>query len=622
MRIREEDWRPVGVESLENLAEDVVRSNDNKLVIAGPGAGKTELLAQRAHFLLSTRRCPHPKRILAISFKRDAAKNLQDRVRLRSGDDADRFDSMTLDSFAKQIVDRFYLALPEEWRPRANYLVRTSSVSVDEARAWLLAGLVPQDFAAPNYRTMSRAGLIAEMDLFEHSVPLPYDGANAFVQDWGRRRWRELLARPVNEPSLSFAMLSRLAAYLFRVNPRIKIMLQTTYSHVFLDEFQDTTPSQWDVVTSAFGDSNSQMTAVGDSKQRIMVWAGADPLIFQKFTTAFHPGEPVRLVRNYRSVERLVQIQHAIAQIVEEGTARPVTATDNEAEGTCEIWAFQSQEDEAAQVADFIESQLNNGYEPRDICVLARANVGTITARLENALRAKGISLRDESLLQDLRAEPITSIVVNSIILGTQRRNAAAWISLTNALSAVTGLGGEGVELERLAISHKQTVEALFLIGEDISGWPERIVALVGEDRYRAYFGQYMNGTYLERVIRELGEALAVSYANAGNMETLIADFVGENIVPAMSIHKSKGLEFKTVIFLGLEDGQWWNFGEQPDEEKRAFFVAFSRAIETVLFTYSQVRDNRFRNNDRTSQRSISGLLDTLRQAGVEEVRK
>jgi DNA helicase II / ATP-dependent DNA helicase PcrA len=102
--LSEEKWTPVGVNELESSADAAVRASGNSLVVAGPGAGKTELLAQRANFLLVTGKCPPPKRILAISFKRDAAKNIGDRVKRRCPEYADRFDSLTLDSFAKSIA--------------------------------------------------------------------------------------------------------------------------------------------------------------------------------------------------------------------------------------------------------------------------------------------------------------------------------------------------------------------------------------------------------------------------------------------------------------------------------------------------------------------------------------
>src|SRR5580700_11121276 len=122
-------WRPIGVESLEPVAERAVRASSNALVVAGPGAGKTELLAQRACFLLQTGMCEWPFRILAISFKRDAARNLSDRVRLRCSHELSaRFDSFTFDSFAKRLVDRFRGALPQPWCPAKNYELRLSDL--------------------------------------------------------------------------------------------------------------------------------------------------------------------------------------------------------------------------------------------------------------------------------------------------------------------------------------------------------------------------------------------------------------------------------------------------------------------------------------------------------------
>jgi superfamily I DNA/RNA helicase len=121
-RVRPEDWTPIGVDELEANAITVVRSTGNRSVIAGPGTGKTELLAQRAAYLLQTGTSPAPQRILAISFKRDAASNLGARVRKRCHrQHAGRFDSMTFDAFAKGLLDRFGQALPERWRPSPDY---------------------------------------------------------------------------------------------------------------------------------------------------------------------------------------------------------------------------------------------------------------------------------------------------------------------------------------------------------------------------------------------------------------------------------------------------------------------------------------------------------------------
>ena len=101
-----------------------MRSSDHRAVIAGPGAGKTELLAQRAVYLLQTGNCPAPRRILAISYKRSSARTLAERVHARCHhSDAARFTSMTFDAFAKSLLDRFGQTLPRRWRPRPDYAI-------------------------------------------------------------------------------------------------------------------------------------------------------------------------------------------------------------------------------------------------------------------------------------------------------------------------------------------------------------------------------------------------------------------------------------------------------------------------------------------------------------------
>ena len=101
MRIVEQNkWVPCDGIELEKNADFVARSQDNILVVAGPGAGKTELLAQKASYLFQTNICSEPQKILAISFKKDAAENLKKRVAKRCGKEVEnRFISMTFDAF-------------------------------------------------------------------------------------------------------------------------------------------------------------------------------------------------------------------------------------------------------------------------------------------------------------------------------------------------------------------------------------------------------------------------------------------------------------------------------------------------------------------------------------------
>src|ERR1039458_1413491 len=116
--VQAEQWTPTGIAKTEPNALAVVHSRNNRSVIAGPGSGKTELLAQRASYLLQCGVCVMPRRILAISYKRDAARNIAQRVSARCHpEQAHRFDSPTFDAFAKSLLDRFGQALPQARRP-------------------------------------------------------------------------------------------------------------------------------------------------------------------------------------------------------------------------------------------------------------------------------------------------------------------------------------------------------------------------------------------------------------------------------------------------------------------------------------------------------------------------
>lgn len=89
--------------------------------------------------------------------------------------------------------------------------------------------------------------------------------------------------------------------------------------------------------------------------------------------------------------------------------------------------------------------------------------------------------------------------------------------------------------------------------------------------------------------------------------------YEGLHAVPLMTVHKSKGLEYHTVMFVGLDDGAWFNFRKQSAEETAGLFVAFSRAKQRVIFTYCAARGTRAQ---------IAPLYDLLKQAGVQTIKK
>lgn len=140
-------WQPADGLTLEPNALRAAKEHERCLALtAGPGAGKTEMLAQRADFLLRTGTCRYPKRILAISFKVDASKNLKERVQHRCGKDlASRFDSYTFHAFAKRIIDRFRPMLTGDDALDAGYKIGDKKVTREQIQ---FSDLVPLSTAA------------------------------------------------------------------------------------------------------------------------------------------------------------------------------------------------------------------------------------------------------------------------------------------------------------------------------------------------------------------------------------------------------------------------------------------------------------------------------------------
>lgn len=119
---------------------------------------------------------------------------------------------------------------------------------------------------------------------------LPFNNEPNNLEEWMiNELWKLFLKGDKDfKPALTFPMISRLAEYILRENPFVLKALRATYSHVFLDEFQDITGVQYDLLKTCFLGSNAVITAVGDNKQRIMEWAGALRNSFELFEKDFN----------------------------------------------------------------------------------------------------------------------------------------------------------------------------------------------------------------------------------------------------------------------------------------------------------------------------------------------
>lgn len=612
--IRPEDWMPDAGITLEEAADQAVRSSDHVLVIAGPGAGKTELLAQKAAYLFQTNNCKAPRKILAISFKKDAAENLKERVEKRCGTDVkDRFTSLTYDAFAKRILDHFLYALPEDTRPLQNYTVNDNEI--------INAAFVKAGYNNPYNLSSSKLKAFYDTTLAGVSLPLRGDSLEVKV-------WRYLLKGFDGRPAaLTFKMIGMLADYIVLTNPKIVKALQLTYSDVFLDEFQDTTAFQYAFVKHCFMSSGTRIIAVGDNKQRIMLWAGALRGIFNRFYEEFNP-EGLRLLRNYRSAPRLVLLQKEMYNALKEKKAE-VIPSEKWASDAGEITLFIAEDEklEALALVEDIKKQLAEGIEPKDMCILCKQKPQDYSPSIIEELEKLGIRARIETEYQDLLKEPIVELTLNILSCAINRKQPQKW---EQVVAAVMDLWN--VDTTQGNTSYEQVQDRLYQLTEQVGAdmksevsaelfqkLIQRIRELLDDAHLKAYFPEYQQGNYLEEQLQKFIKLFCCELIKAGDWTLANESFSGLHSIPIMTIHKSKGLEFSAVYFLGLEDSAFWNFAEQSEQDRCAFFVALSRAKKAVAFTFCNQRTN-FK-YPQQSHKAINEFFELLQKPGIAEVK-
>lgn len=601
------DWLPSDGLILEEDALKAVKDLSNSLVVAGPGAGKTELLAQKASFLIETNSCLKPKKILAISFKKDAAYNLKERVDLRIKQHSSRFSSLTYDSFAKGILDRFINSLPEEYKPVYDYAIDDYQLNAT-VKAFANHGVY-----------------LNSKDKKKHyinqlvNVELPINNNELLGKVW----MTLLKGTNNNRATLTFPMITKLATLILKNNPLILISLRETYSHVFLDEFQDTTNLQYELVKTCFFNTPTSITAVGDNRQRIMVWAGAKVDVFDAYKREFKAVE-YSLKMNHRSAPRLLAIQKIVNNYLQKDEYTPIPSPKwDKNEGTSEVWYFNNAIDESQVIASKIDELITHqNIKPNEICIVVKQSVDKYSKYIIHELKTQGINARNETVFQDLLKEEMVTLIICTFKASLDKYNSDAWIYVWDCKLMFTGLYGSKTEvvIEKLRRDLKEFLKLVKRILHSLTTEEELLILISSVLNFfnlnvlREYYPKYSQGTFINRLSEDLTAHLFKYYQETKDWAMTINRFEGKDSIPIMTIHKSKGLEYEAVFFIGFDDRAFWSFNEQENEDTCTFFVGLSRAKRFLYFTYSETRDRQYHSNQK-----ISILYRMLKESGVVE---
>lgn len=524
--ISAEQWIPADGLTLEPNAMNAAKEQEKCLALtAGPGAGKTEMLAQRADFLFRTGTCRYPKRILAISFKVDASTNLKERVKRRCGSElASRFDSYTFHAFAKRIIDRFRIVLTGD-------------------------NVLPENYSIGD--------------------------------------------RKITGIQITFNDLVPLAIEILKNSSIARNVIRQTYSDVFLDEFQDCTDLQYELIKLAFQGTSARLTAVGDTKQKIMGWAGALEGIFETFAQDFS-AEPLNMYRNFRSKPCLLRLQNKIIQNLDPNSVMPEELLRGD-EGEILLCEFENDVEEAKSIVERISEWISNEKIPlHEIAILVSKQAESYAAVIMKNLEEKNIRYRNEQQLQDISTEPITRLIIDYLLYFYGDREPQSWLRLQEQI--LPFVDDEELEfskhhyLQDFIINQKKIIKKSESASGKFACWRQVISSFLEQlsiETITTLSPDYESESRLREIVNSTITKIQELLEKESDLIKVLKSFLDDQAIRIMTIHKSKGLEFHSVIILAVEKETFWG---DKDAERCAFFVGVSRAKQRLLITYSKER--------------------------------
>lgn len=556
-------WVPKDGLSFDNKSLDIIKSNENIAVLAGPGAGKTEILAQKACFILETELCVWPYNIISISRKRESASNIKDRVSLRCGSVlSERFHSFTIEAFTKSIVDRFMYILPKHEQPDENYKIVFNhwessfpkSLSFDDLTLTAQKIAKASSSLMKSIRATYKYVFIDEFqDLNSHQydfVKLLFCDTNSVVTVVGDTK--QAIMKFAN------ALPDGFQKFELDFKAKLKVIYTNFRSSPELKGFIDCIGHNWWPIES----KNPNTTSLNKTLDK----------------------------KNYSML------------------------------------LFNNEVHEAVQLALKIQYWIDKeGIKPEEIAILFRVNTNCNYSKfISQELLKLGILSINESNVQDHLSEPIGRILIALLSLLTRVRDVKSWECLRDTYLHCRPSGGTDYEdYELNNILEFISKNRYYNDGADKSfdEMLNSVVDFMNEFFYenlRNTWAQYKQGSFMEDtffgLLNELKDARLMSSSWAGAVD-LIA---GVGAVRMMTIHKSKGLEFTAVILIGLEDYSYFrkDFNQKKlDEERSTIFVALSRAKSKLLISCSRNRAH----YGKSKFTHVTSIINDLAQYGLSK---
>ena len=523
-------------------------------ILAGAGSGKTRVLTRR----IARRVLSHeidPAHVLSVTFTRKAAAELRNRLGglgLPSAVNAGTFHSIAYAQLRQRWSDRG-VTPPEILDRKVGFIARlmnarssTAPLDVTSEIEWAKARMIP----AERYPAeAARAG---------RTPPFDADRVASIYAAYEEEKLRRRM--------VDFDDLLRLATRDINADPDYGAARRWKYRHLFVDEFQDVNPLQFELLSAWLGD-NVDLCVVGDPNQAIYAWNGADAGYLEQFDEHFPGATFVELTLNYRSSPQIIGVANTVlntsfdGDLAVAGSRMALHLAPTRGDGPMPtVTSYADETAEAQGIARKVRDAHAPGRPWSDQAVLVRTNAQIPV--FEETLRASGIPFRSRGSVRFLDRPEIRDA------LSGMRRGpgqlAERLTELNDRIEPSTGTSDQPDVAEgALNADREANVLELVRLGREYLGFdPEGSVASFE--------------SWLASTLRS---------DDGGN---------ASNAVDLSTFHAAKGLEWPIVHIAGLEEGFVpIHFAETPvarAEERRLLYVALTRAERVLSLSWTERR--------------------------------
>ena len=622
---------------LEELNESqraaVVYNDGPALVIAGAGSGKTRVLTYKIAYLLENGY--EPWNILALTFTNKAAREMKDRIRNQVGD---RAQALWMGTF-HSIFSRILRAEADKIGFTSNYTIYDSSDSKSLISTIIKEmGLDEKKYKPGHVQSRisnAKNHLVTPMGYASSARLVGDDNAQKipYVRDIYQRYWNR--CRQANAMDFDDLLLN--TYLLFRDFPDVLNRYRMQFRYVLVDEYQDTNQAQHSIVQQLAG-VHQHVCVVGDDAQSIYSFRGADIDNILYFTKMYNNTRVFKLEQNYRSTQMIVNAANSLISKNLRQIHKEVFSEKKEGDALELLQAYSDVEEAEIVARKLLRMKADEKADFADFAVLYRTNAQSRV--FEESFRKKsipykiygGLSFYQRKEIKDVIAyfrmtvnacdEEAFKRVVNypargigNTTLGKMSTAAAQfkaslWNVLCNPVSYQVNVNKS--TLNKL-LAFQQLIEEFQELAESLNAYDlgaqivrsSGILADVCQDNTPENQSRRENIEELLNAIQDFCN----TRQEEGNKAVHLSDFLSEvalltdqdaqdddnDKVVLMTVHSAKGLEFKNVFVVGMEEGLFPSLmgGDSPralEEERRLFYVAITRAEEHCSLSYARSR--------------------------------